>query len=435
MAELKVKISADTSGFTQGMNFTKKDVQAWSRVMQQESEKSKKVVESNMLAAFAGITAAAAAAGVSIKESLDFGQQMRGMGDRTGISTEFLQGVGLEAAKSGSSVEEVVNFMEKLVANSQRALGGNKELQQTFERMGLTMQDLENDSIEQIFNKVREHMRDTKLDAESLADLLRVGDEGAGKLVPMLRGEDSPEWIRNSDETITKLGVLKDEFSELWAIIKAGIRDVVEFYLFPAMDFLTMGRLSKQLKDRQKNQGDEQAIKVSSRAEDAQKKKEEEEKKKAQKEEEKHAEKIAKLQADVQKSVREYQFSRLKTDEERIAFLEKEKAAMVDVMNNLDPENEESRLKAQADVNRTQKEIDQLKDKETDRMLDELGLGVADKAFKPPKGAPDSLVSVGNFLGSDPNAKMERELKESKDLLREIRNNTKPAMSGGDYPQ
>jgi hypothetical protein len=432
MAELKVKISADTAGFTQGMNFTKAEVQAWNRVLKDESAKSAKAVESNYAAAFVGIAGAAALAGAGIKQSLDFAGHMQDMTDRTGISSEFLQQVGLEAKLAGSSVESVVGLMEKLAKNSQEALGGNEDMQATFERMGVSMEDMEKGSLEDLFKQVREHMRDTKLDAESIADLLKVGGKGAGELIPMLRGGDAGSQGISTDDSIARLDALGDKFTELWGIVKKGIRDITDKTIFPVMDFLTFGRMSRDLAKSKEQKTGEEVMKTSARAEADEKKKQAAEDKKAQKEKEQHAEKIAKLQEQVNKSVRDYNFSRLKTDDDRIDFLEKEQEKLQAITNDFS-KPEEDRLKAQEEMNKKQQEIDKFKDNQFNKALDDLGLGEADKLFKPKKDN-DALTSVGNFLGTDPNSEVNRELRESKDLLREIRNNTKPPITGETYP-
>jgi hypothetical protein len=425
MAELKVKVTADTRGFTQGMNFTKQEVQAWNRVLQQGAADSAEKMKASFESVFAGVTTAAVAAGIAIKSSLDFGSHIQDASERTGLSPEFLQKVQLEAKNAGADIGTVVGFVEKLAKTSQEALGGDKELEEVYKRMGLSLENLEDNSLEETFKKVREHMKATSLDAELIADTLKVGGKGAGQLIPMLRGKEQGDRGVSGAEDISKLDALGDKLNEVGAHFAKQIRSAVTATVFPIMDFMSFGRLGKESKidPGEKDKERDAIAKGSARADLADKKKAAEEEKIALKEREQTAKRIAELEKDVHKSQREYQFGALKTNEEKIAFLEKEKEAMTGVMNDLNPNNRENQLKAQADVNRTQKEIDKLKQDDEDKWLEDIFGGTKEKSKKLGKGN-DQLLSVGNFLGAG-SSETDRRLDKMADHLQAIRENTK----------
>lgn len=58
-----------------------------------------------------------------------------------GVTTEFLSGFGLVAQQAGSSVEAVGDALKFLGRNSAEAAAGNKDLRETFARMGISITD------------------------------------------------------------------------------------------------------------------------------------------------------------------------------------------------------------------------------------------------------------------------------------------------------
>jgi hypothetical protein len=435
MAELKVKISADTRGFTQGMNFTKQEVANWNRVLQQGAEKSSTAMAGRYALAFGGIAIAGKMAFDAVKDAMDFSGKMADLSSKTSLSPEFLQQVGHEAKITGSNVEEVASMVKKIAVNSQEALGGSEEMQSVFERMGISMEDLKNDSLEELFNKVRLHMHDTKLDAESIADLMKVAGRGSADLIPMLRGEKTNYKVASSAETIASLDAAGDQIDNWKAEASQWTRRASAFIVGHAMDFLTFGAHSRDVKSTLAEQATQREVvgKASAREDAETTKKAAEDAKLATKERLDHEKEIARLTKDVNESIRDYQFSRLATDAERIDFLESEKKKLEDIARDFS-KPQEDRLKAESQLNKKQQEIDHLNDNEVSKALDALGIGEGSKNLFKPNNQSDSLVSVGNFLGSDPSAKTNDHLKEIVDYVRETARNTRPSTTGSIFP-
>src|SRR6476469_3220550 len=95
--ELKAKLSLDNRQFTQGMNFSKQQVAAWSRVIKDNQREAAEKSEARWTAAWGVISAGALAAGAAIKHALEFGGKMQDASDKLGIPAEMLQAWKFEA--------------------------------------------------------------------------------------------------------------------------------------------------------------------------------------------------------------------------------------------------------------------------------------------------------------------------------------------------
>lgn len=103
------------------------------------------------------------------------------LAQRLNISTDAVQSFGAAADESGSSMAEMANGFHKLLVNQSKALGGNKELIESFYRLGVTMNDLRNLSPEQLMLKLAHS-------SLNVADTVAVLGKSGDALIPTLRG-------------------------------------------------------------------------------------------------------------------------------------------------------------------------------------------------------------------------------------------------------
>ena len=76
------------------------------------------------------------------ERSISEGAKFADLSTRFGISASSIQKLGNAASLSGASVEDVASAMNKLAKNAGSAIGGNQKLQQSFQEIGLSVDDL-----------------------------------------------------------------------------------------------------------------------------------------------------------------------------------------------------------------------------------------------------------------------------------------------------
>ena len=79
--------------------------------------------------------------GLLIKKTADAGDRINDLSQRTGIATEILSGYKLAADKSGASLEDFAVGMKGLANQMQAANVGNKQAQDLFKNLGVSITD------------------------------------------------------------------------------------------------------------------------------------------------------------------------------------------------------------------------------------------------------------------------------------------------------
>lgn len=144
------------------------------------------------------------------------GAKIGELASRFGVSASSLQKIGNAASLSGASIEDVATAMNKLAKNAGSAIGGNLKLQQTFEQIGVSVDDLIKMTPEQLFMKLSEAVSSGSLGSRDFAVAMELAGKNAGVLMEVLRG--GPEEIDRvgksmgvfSDDTVEQLRVAED---------------------------------------------------------------------------------------------------------------------------------------------------------------------------------------------------------------------------------
>jgi hypothetical protein len=152
-----------------------------------------------------------------LSSAIDKGDQLQDLANRFGISASALQEVGNAASLSGAGVEDVASAMNKLAVNAGKAIGGDDAMIASFEKLGLTVSDLQGMSPQDIFFKLSEAVAGANDPLEAFAQAQEVAGKSVGALMETLRmgpdaiqkmGQDMGVW---SDDTIAQLGAASDE--------------------------------------------------------------------------------------------------------------------------------------------------------------------------------------------------------------------------------
>lgn len=177
--ELKGKVSLDGSGFEAGIN--------------KMSEKLKEFA----LEAFGIYTVSEA-----IKKTVEYADELVDTANRIGISTKALQEFGFAARMTGSHMEELVTFVEKL--NSSRL---DPKKFGSFEKLGINQAELAKAPVEELIMKLSTNVQG-KSSQEIIGPLRDVGGRGAGANIAMLK--DNLEELREEAEKLGQVMALQD---------------------------------------------------------------------------------------------------------------------------------------------------------------------------------------------------------------------------------
>jgi hypothetical protein len=152
-----------------------------------------------------------------LSSAIDKGDQLQDLANRFGISASALQEVGNAASLSGAGVEDVASAMNKLAVNAGKAIGGDDAMIASFEKLGLTVSDLQGMSPQDIFFKLSEAVAGANDPLEAFAQAQEVAGKSVGALMETLRmGPDAIQQMGQgmgtwSDDTIAQLAAASDE--------------------------------------------------------------------------------------------------------------------------------------------------------------------------------------------------------------------------------
>jgi hypothetical protein len=167
----------------------------------------------------------------AIRKTIEYADQVDELGMRLGMSAESVQRWDFALSQTGGSIDGVARFFEKLAMARQQAMqGGDKQID-SFQRLGVTMDDLKGKRLEDIAVQIGEAFKVGDPQA-LIADLRAVGGKSAGELVAAFRlgiqgllDEASPMW----DESAARLGELGDRAQAVWMRIRGGFGDMLSF--------------------------------------------------------------------------------------------------------------------------------------------------------------------------------------------------------------
>jgi hypothetical protein len=152
-----------------------------------------------------------------LSSAIDKGDQLQDLANRFGISASALQEVGNAASLSGAGVEDVASAMNKLAVNAGKAIGGDDAMIASFEKLGLSVSDLQGMSPQDIFFKLSEAVAGSNDPLEAFALAQEVAGKSVGALMETLRmGPDAIQQMGQgmgtwSDDTIAQLAAASDE--------------------------------------------------------------------------------------------------------------------------------------------------------------------------------------------------------------------------------
>ncbi|CAN5463391.1 hypothetical protein BH20VER3_BH20VER3_01000 [soil metagenome] len=156
-----------------------------------------------------------------LRRLIEKGSRISDLADRFGVSTEALQRFGNVAEQDGSSLEAVAKAFNRLTVAREDAQRGLKDAIDSFKGLGVTMEEIKNLSVEELFYKIGDAVANASDQSTAYANVTKLMGRSAGELIPTFqRGsaairEQGQSLGVLSDETVRSLDKIGDELSAL----------------------------------------------------------------------------------------------------------------------------------------------------------------------------------------------------------------------------
>jgi uncharacterized phage infection (PIP) family protein YhgE len=210
-------------------------------------EKGGKRVEGSLVGSFdsmaKGIGASMAASFTvgavvgAAKSLLDFAGQLQDQADALGVSTEKLQGLQGALSQSGVSAEKFTKGMATLAQNIEQAKNDTGTARDSFEALGITFEDIANDSPDELILKIADGLKNAKDPAAAFAAALDLlGKNNINFVAGLKGGREEVDNLANSikklsTEDVATIAKAGDEFEQLGNRIKVEGSEILTYLL------------------------------------------------------------------------------------------------------------------------------------------------------------------------------------------------------------
>jgi len=395
-------IGANSSEFNQKIEHAVNTAKTGARQMEKDFLQSGNAIKT----LFGGILGAGAVAG--IKQVIDETGKLVDLSERIGVNPQTLSRWQQMGELVGASVEDIASANKKLVVAQVDALNGSDELRMKFGTLGVSMDDLRAKQGDQLFNQIAKGIAESGMNAPKLEALLSVMGKSADSLVPLFKqGADNGFLgidISVADDIAESVDKVGDSFTKAWQAAKS----FVTFWIgFTAEG----GRNVLQGLDLMDDSGGTSAplplppgMVATKEQAAAQTKADKEQEKEAKKARDLADKELAQVKKEEAEASERLTLSRLTPDEKR-KRLDDQIADLVKVAGDFDGTSEITRRRARTKISGLELERDGIKDSKPEKALERM--------------KTDSLLSVGNFLGSGPD-RAAQELRQQTQTLQRI---------------
>ncbi len=175
----------------------------------------------------------------AISKTIETATKFDELAQRLGISLQAIQEFGYAAKQSGSDIDALTNFIEKL--NTSRI---DPKKFGSFEKFGITQPDLANLPVEDLVMKISANVQ-KRNPQEFVGSLRDIGGKGAGQMINMLT--DDLGELREAahkagavmkDEDIIALKFLKDEMETLADVMVAQLAPALVYVMNVLIRFI-----------------------------------------------------------------------------------------------------------------------------------------------------------------------------------------------------
>lgn len=174
MADVKVSIGADASQFNKELAGVKAKVNHFAK---------------DQLGELKGQLATAFTVGAVIelgKATIALGDHIGDLALRMNLSAESVQKLDFAAKQNGTTIDAVAKAFNKLSVAIHDGVGGNEKTLDSFKNLGVSLEDLQSMTAEQVFMKIADAVKNSTDPTMTMADAVKVLGKGASELVPLL---------------------------------------------------------------------------------------------------------------------------------------------------------------------------------------------------------------------------------------------------------
>lgn len=166
-----------------------------------------------------------------VRKTVEFAKRMTDLAGRTGVSVEALQRLDRAARDNGSTLEDLIQFWDRLNRSRSAALKDpSKREGMAFGALGISQNQLATQSADDLTRSIALKLRSANNVEELTAPLMAVGGRGVTNLVTLFRaGLDQmyQDVTVMSADTADQLKELADQFENLGHDIMAGLSPVL----------------------------------------------------------------------------------------------------------------------------------------------------------------------------------------------------------------
>jgi len=247
LAELVARITADATGLKKALTDSERAIQGTGKAVDKEtksiSEQFKEIGKTATIMG-AAVTASMTAMILSFDRT---GSELHDLALKTGVSVEALAGLKYAAEQNGASLGTVEMAIKRTAAAMQGVQDGTAESTRAFDRMGISLTDLQGLNPEQQFLKIAGAIANIPdpmtraataqdLFGRSGMDMLPMLSQGANGLKKMM--EQGVKYNKWSTESANLADALGDSFTDLKTAM-SGATNTIAAVLAPAITSLS----------------------------------------------------------------------------------------------------------------------------------------------------------------------------------------------------
>jgi hypothetical protein len=252
IGKVSAVFTASTSGLRSGVNQGSRSLKQMEGSVSSLRNQMRTLVTINALQFFGQIGSAAASAARSL---LQMGNSSAQAVDRTsklaqqlGFTYGEMAGLGMAAQLAGSDLETVGAAVNRTNVAFANAAAGSKTAIAAFERIGLSIEDLNGLSAEERFEKIGQAIGDIPNEAERAAAAVALFGNSGAQLLPLFaqgaqgiaaaRAEAERFGLALTNAQAGNIEAMNDAFTRAKAAVEGVVQQVVA-YLAPAIESVT----------------------------------------------------------------------------------------------------------------------------------------------------------------------------------------------------
>ena len=190
-----------------------------------------------------------------VAETIQWGREISKASEEMGISTDFFQGLGSAARKSGEDIDRVSSAMMRLNLKISEAQNGNDEAQNAFKKWGINYDGKTTEEVFMQMVKLRDATNEDAMFFDLLGrnyraamDVARLGVEGLADTI-----KNTSKLTEDQSAKLLKLSTLTTGF---WKNAKLAMAEILTLGMeTPAPAGMTEAQLNKRVEDEAKKRG------------------------------------------------------------------------------------------------------------------------------------------------------------------------------------